>query len=106
MSLRRPLTLAALALGWLAPAAAAAEVRARGFPDAEAAALEREGAQGKGIVLGKGAAERDLLQQGLLEVITADGEVQDGEARRLKRVVASLGLAPRDIIPPLRALLG
>ncbi len=81
--------------------------RARlGIPDAEAAGIEREGAQGKGVVLGKGAEERELLQQALLEVVTADGELQDGEVRRLRKVVASLGLAPRELIPPLRALLG
>lgn len=62
MSIRRALIAALAGLAWLSPSPAAAEVRVRGLPDAEAAALEAE-------LAGAAAGRRD----GVLEV-TLDRE--------------------------------
>ena len=58
----------------------------------EAARLEDEVSSGEHPPLGEGVAEREALLEGLIDVVTADGQLDERERERFTKILASLGL--------------
>ena len=58
----------------------------------EAAKLEEEVSSGEPPPLGEGDAEREALLEGLIDVVTADGQLDEHERERFTKILASLGI--------------
>ena len=63
----------------------------------EAAEIERASAQGRGLSIGKNPRERELLLDGMIEVIAADGILAPQEATRAGELAGLVGLDPEDL---------
>lgn len=63
----------------------------------EGAALEREGVAGERLHIGQGALERELMLAAVLEVVSADGTIADGEVKQVVDLGRALRL-PRAMI--------
>jgi len=60
---------------------------------AEAMSLAKEGAEGRGLQIGKNPAERLFLLGAMIEVAAADGVLDPQEQRRLTKLAATVGLS-------------
>lgn len=58
----------------------------------EAARLEEEVSSGEHPPLGEGDAEREALVEGLIDVVTADGQLDARERDRFTKILSSLGI--------------
>ncbi len=76
-----------------------------GIPEDEAERLEREGAAGQKITLGRNPDERKSLILAMAAIVAADGRLDPNEKMRLKRIADRLGVDPKQMIDWIKASL-
>lgn len=69
---------------------------------AKAAELERDAIAGVNLIIGAGALERNLMLAGVLEVLAADGVIEEQEEHRLFELGRALGLPRQQVEEAIR----